>query len=529
MPAVKRLGFFLLVFLCLGFAEKPVQGDAFITASIGEPVNLIPLFASDSASAEISRLIFNGLVKYDKDLKLVGDLASSWEVLEGGLRIVFRLKKDVRWQDGAPLTAQDVQFTFQKLTDPQIPSPYAGDFEKVSSFKILDSHTIEVLYKEPFSPGLASWSMGILPKHLLSGENLLVSDFSRKPVGTGPYLLRQWKAGESLRLTANELYFEGRPHIDRVIYRVIPDQSTIFLELLTENLDSLGLTPLQHQKQTGSRFFKERYRKFRYPSPSYTYLGYNLKNPLFADKKVRQAIGMAINKKEIIDVTLFGLGRVATGPFLPTSWAYNPQVRESVFDPARAKILLEEAGWRDSDGDGWLDKDGKKFSFTILTNHGHDQRKMACEMIGHYLKNIGIEVKIQVVEWATFLKEFVDKRKFEAVLLAWQLSPEPDIFDLFHSSRTHPGEFNFVSYANPQVDRLLEEGRRVFGEKERAAVYHQAHEILSAEEVYTFLYVPDALPIVHRRFQGVELSPAGLGHNFIRWFVRPQEQKYKKT
>ena len=511
------------------FVNAPVTGDSFVTSSIGEPSNLIPFFASDSASAEISSLIFNGLVKYDKDLKLAGDLAERWDIKEGGLRIVFHLRKNIQWQDGVPFTAEDVNFTFQKLTDPLTPTPYGGDFEKVKSLEVIDSHTVEVLYREPFSPGLASWGMGIVPKHRLAGENLMSTDFSRHPIGTGPYILKKWQTGEKLELAANPRYFEGRPFIDRYIYRIIPDQSTTFLELETENLDSVALTPLQFKKQTDSDFFKKKYKKFRYPSFGYVYMGYNLENPLFTDKKVRKAIGLAINKQEIVDVTLLGLGRVSTGPFLPGTWAYNKNVKESEFNPVAAKRLLADAGWTDTDGDGWLDQAGKKFSFTILTNQGNDQRKMACEIIQKRLKDVGIEMKIQVVEWSTFLREFIDKKRFEAVLLAWQLSRDPDCFDVFHSSKTAPGSFNFVSYKNEEVDRLLTEGRRLFREEDRAPIYHRIHEILSEEEPYTFLYIADALPIVHKRFKGIELSPAGIGYNFIKWFVPVNEQKHKRS
>lgn len=510
-------------------SDRSVTGDSLVTSSIGEPINLIPFFASDSASADVSSLIFNGLVKYDKNFKLTGDLAESWDVLEGGLKIIFHLKKNVFWQDGMPLTAEDVDFTYQKLTDPNIPSPYGGDFEKVKSLQAIDRYTVEVDYKEPFSPGLSSWGIGIVPKHLLEKEDLLKTDFSRKPVGTGPYILKRWKSGEKIELSANPHYFEGRPFIDRYIYRIIPDQSTTFLELETENLDLNALTPLQYQRQTNNQFFKTKYSKFRYPSSGYVYMGYNLENPLFADKKIRKAIGMAINKKEIVDVALLGLGRVATGPFLPGTWAYDPNVKESRFDPVAARRMLAEAGWKDTDDDGVLDKDGKKFEFTVLTNQGNDQRRMACEMMQKRLKDVGIVMKIQTVEWSTFLREFIDKKRFEAVVLAWQLPRDPDCFDIFHSSKTAPGNFNFVSYRNKEVDQLLETGRRLFKEEERAPVYHRIHEILNEEEPYTFLYVPDALPIVHKRFKGIEPAPAGIGYNFIKWFVPKDEQKYKST
>jgi peptide/nickel transport system substrate-binding protein len=514
------------LFFCLG-ASASLDGDTFVTASITEPSNLIPFLATDSASASVSALIFNGLVKYDKNLKLVGDLAGSWDVEEGGLMIRFHLRKGVRWQDGAPFTAADVLFTFQRLTDPAVPTPYGGDFEKVESVKTPDPYTVEVRYKEPFSPGLASWGMGLVPKHLLEGQNFTSTPFARRPVGTGPYRLERWISGEKLVLVANENYFEGKPLIERTIYRVIPDQATTFLELQTENVDFSGLSALQFKRQTDTPFFKEHYRKYRLPSFGYTYIGWNLESPLFSDVRVRRALGRAIDKQEIIDVTLLGYGRVVTGPFLPGSWAYNPAVSATPFDPAEARRLLTEAGWHDADGDGILEKDGKKFSFTILTNQGSYERKMACEMIQKRFRDVGVDMNIQVVEWGTFLKEFIDKRRFEAVLLAWNLSMDPDIYDIFHSSKTKPGEFNFVSYRNPEIDRLLDEGRRIFPEDERTLVYRRAHRILSEDEPYTFLYVPESLSVVHARFNGVEPAPAGLTHNFIHWSVLPSERRYR--
>lgn len=506
--------FFCFLFLASSAPAK----DALITSSSAEPSNLLPLFASDSASAQVSGLIFNGLVKYDKNLKLVGDLAASWDVRDRGLVIVFHLRQDVKWQDGAPFTAADVEFTFQKLTDPALPTPYGGDFEKVKSLSAPDPYTVVVTYKEPFSPGLASWGMGIIPKHLpLQG---------RQPIGTGPYRLVKWRSGESIELAANENYFEGPPGIDRFLIRIIPDPATAFLELQTESLDLASLSPLQFEKETDTSFFKSRYRKHRLPSFGYTYLGYNLKNPLFMDARVRRAIGLAIPKEDIIQSVLLGRARVATGPFLADSWAANPAVKPSGFDPEGAKRLLAEAGWTDTNGNGTLDKGGQEFSFTLLTNGGHAERKMVCEIIQESLARVGIRVEIRVVEWRAFLSRFIDKRRFDAVLLAWQLGRDPDIFDIFHSSKTSEGQFNFVSYQNPDVDRLLEEGRRIFGEEDRASIYRKVHEVIANDEPYTFLYVPETLVALHSRFEGAQPAPAGLLHDFLHWRVTPGKEKY---
>jgi peptide/nickel transport system substrate-binding protein len=225
---------------------------------------------------------------------------------------------------------------------------------------------------------------------------------------------------------------------------------------------------------------------------------------------------------------LLGLGRVATGPFLPEAWAYNKAVKVAEYDPERARMLLGEAGWLDRDGDGILEKDGARFSFTIITNQGNEQRRMTAEIIQRRLKEVGIEVRIKIIEWSAFVSEFIDKRRFDAVLLGWGLSLDPDMYDIWHSSKTKEGEFNFVGYSNYEIDRLLIEGRRSFDQKERMSIYHRIHEILYEEQPYLFLYVPDSLPILNARFKGIEVGAAGIGHNFIEWHAPKTEQKYTR-
>ncbi|MDP6686100.1 MAG: peptide-binding protein, partial [Candidatus Omnitrophota bacterium] len=398
----------------------------------------------------------------------------------------------------------------------------------VDRFEVIDDYTIKIYYKEIFSPGLASWGMNIMPSHVLEKEDLNSTKFARNPIGTGPYKFKLWKTGEKLELVSNHEYFEARPYIDRYVYRIIPDQATMFLELRAGGLDYTSLTPLQSERQTETEFFKENFQKFHFPSFGYTYMGYNLKDPKFQDLKVRQAINYAIDKEEILRGVLLGLGRIATGPFIPESWAYNKDVRPVGFDPESSRRLLKEAGWKDEDGDGVLEKDGIKFSFTIITNQGNDQRRVASIIIQRRLKDVGIEVMIKIIEWSAFVSEFIDKRRFEAILLGWGLGVDPDMYDIWHSSKTKEGEFNFVGYKNEEVDRLLIEGRKTFDQEERERIYHRIHEIMYVDQPYLFLYVPDALPILHSRFKGVELGVAGIGHNFIKWYVPEAEQKYTR-
>ena len=504
----------------------PAFGDLLIEGSIGDASNLIPILSSDSASHGISGLVFNGLVKYDKDLNLVGDLAESWDISPDGLVITFHLRKNIRWHDGKPFTAEDVLYTYRVTIDPATPTAYAGDFLNVKRAEIPDLHTFRVSYEKPFAPALSSWGAAILPRHLLEGKDITKSSLARHPVGTGPFLFKEWVTGAKIVLASNPDYFEGRPCLDGYIMRIIPDLSTMFLELRAGGIDQMNLTPLQYERQTESALFKKNYNKYRYLSFSYTYLGYNLKNPLFQDRRVRQAISHAVNKEEIIEGVLLGLGQVATGPFKPGTWACNPHVKRYPYDPERARSLLAEAGWRDTDGDGKIDRDGRPFVFEIVTNQGNEVRAKCAEIIQRRLADIGMEVKIRVIEWAAFINDFINKGRFDATILGWTITMDPDPYDVWHSSKTKPGELNFISYGNPEVDALLEKGRSTFDQGERKKYYDRFQEILAEDQPYTFLYVPDALPIVSSRFHGVEPAPLGIGYNFIRWYVPESEQRY---
>jgi len=217
----------------------------------------------------------------------------------------------------------------------------------------------------------------------------------------------------------------------------------------------------EFKEHSVAEFFKKNFQRFNFPSFGYTYMGYNLNDPKFKDADVRRAINYAINKEEIIKGVLLGLGRVSTGPFIPESWAYNKDIQPAEYNPGKAKALLKNAGWQDRDGDGILEKDGMKFSFTVITNQGNDERKMTAEIIQKRLKEVGIEVKIKIIEWSAFVSEFIDKRRFEAVLLGWGRSLDPDMYDIWHSSKTKEGEFNFVGYSNGEVDELLLAGNDV--------------------------------------------------------------------
>ena len=506
--------------------DVPAYGDAIVEGSIGDVSGFLTAVTTDASSHEAAGYVFNGLVRYDRNLKLEGELAESWDVSPDGKRITFHLRKGVTWHDGAPFTSADAMFTYRRMIDPRTPTAYGEDFKQVKRATAPDPHTFVVEYARPFAPALASWGMHVLPKHLLEKyPDISKSPLNKKPVGTGPYRFVEWKTGEKVVFDVNPGYFEGKPYIARVITRVIPDQATMFLELKSGGVDIMTLTPPQYVRQTGTAEFSKSFNKYKYTASGYTYLGFRLSHPFFRDKRVRQAIAHAADKKALIDGVLLGLGQEATGPYKPGTWAYNPSVRKYPHDPARAKALLAEAGWREKDG--VLVKDGRPFEFTVLTNAGNDARAKTAAILQQNLAEVGIRMKIRTVEWAAFINEFIDKRKFDAVILGWNITPDPDQFDIWHSSKTGPKELNHVGFANREVDRLLDEGRSTFDLEKRRKAYFRIQEVLAEEQPYVFLYVPEALPVVHNRFRGIEPAPAGITYNFVKWYVPAALRKHR--
>jgi peptide/nickel transport system substrate-binding protein len=502
--------------------SAPAYGDAYVDASIGDASILNPVLSSDSASNDINSLVYNGLVKYDKNIQLTGDLAQSFEVSKNGLQITFHLRKNVRWHDGQPFTSDDVLFTYQKLRDPKVHTPFSSDFELVKSVTAPDRYTVRVIYNRPFAPALSSWGIGILPKHVFEKGDFNAHPANRHPIGTGPFIFKEWKTAQYIILEANPDYFEGKPYIARYIYRIIPDESVQFLELRNGTIDHNTLTPDQF-KAYDSIF--EHHQRYRFPAFKYIYMGFNLHNPLFSDKRVRQAIAYAIDRQTLVQGLVLGLGQPITGPFPVRSWAYNPNVPQRPFDPGKARSLLADAGWTPG-ANGLLYKDGKPFSFTLITNQGNKMRELSSQVIQQQLRAIGIDAKIRIIEWSSFIHQFVDKKNFDAVILGWQLTLDPDNYTMWHSSQQKEGQYNFCGYSNPDVDRLLVQGRETFDQKRRQAIYWKIHEHLAEDLPYIFLYSPDDLQAVHKRFLGVEVAPLGIGWNFWQWYVPKTQQKY---
>lgn len=497
-------------------------GGTMIDAMSGEPSNLIAMMAGESSASQIASNIFNSLLKYDKNLELTGELAQSWEVSKDQKTITFHLKPHLKWSDGAPLTSEDVLFTWQVVTDDNTRSPYGADYKLVKKAEAPDANTFIVTYAQPYAPALDSWSgLHILPKHILKGQDINKTPFSRNPIGSHYYQLDQWKKGESISLKRNPSATQGQAKIEHLVSRIIPDRAAQFLELIADNIDSMSLNSIQYARIFPSRpDLTKKIALYKELGNSYTYLGFNLKRKPFDDVRVRQAINYAIDKQEIIDGVLLGLGEPVASPYKPgTRWS-NPHLSPYPYNPDKARALLKEAGFEDHDHDGILDRDGKPFSFEILTNQ-NKEREMSAVLVQRRLKEIGIDVKIRVVEWATFISRFIKTGDFNVVLLGWGLGLEPDQFNIWHSSQQAPGQFNFIGYKNPQVDKLLEAGRLELNPDKRMKIYHEFAEILLEDSPIVYLYAGYGLPAINKRIRGIDnpAPPAGIGHNSYEWYI----------
>lgn len=502
-------------------AETPVQGGSLVLGSIGEPSNLNPYISADSASHEVAGMVFVAPLRLDKNLELELWAAKRAELSEDGKRLVIELKPGILWEDGKELTAEDLVFTVKLVQDPKTGSPYAEDFLRIASIEALNRYTVEVRYDEYYARALASFTSAILPKHVLEGQDVRTGPFARNPLGAGPFRLASWKSGENVIMAANPSYFEGRPYMDEVVYRLIPDTATMFMELKAGRIDLMNLTPEQYLRQTTGPWWEDGFAKYRYLASAYTYMGFNMRHPFFQDRRVRWAISLALDRAELVKGALLGQGVAAFGPYKPGTTWYHPDLKPVAQNLDRARELLAESGFSDPDGDGILNRDGQKFEFTILTNQGNQERILCATIIQAQLKKIGIRVAVRSVEWAAFLREFVNKGAFDAVILGWTITPDPDLYQVWHSSQAVEGGLNFTFFKNVGLDRLLERGRVTRDDEERLAIYREVQEILHEEQPYCFLYVPYALPVVRSRVRGIEPALAGISWNMERWWLKP--------
>ena len=476
-------------------------------ATSTNPARLNPLLATDSSSSQIAGFIFNGLVKYNKDsTEIIGDLASKF-YFENDRTLVFELKKNVYWHDGEKFTSKDVLFTYETLLSPKISSPYSANFRFVQEVKIIDEYTLKVIYKQAYFKALETWMMGIIPEHILADdENLMSSKFNTNPIGTGGYKLHTLEHSKNIILEANDDYFMGRPKIDRISFHVIADPVTRFLMLKSQSLDLGAIEPMQYERQLSHEFF-ENFNVYEEISRSYTYLGFNLRRDKFKNPKVRKALSLAIDREELVKILFFEHAKVCTGPFHPSTSAYNSSVTSPKQDILQAKKLLDEAGYNEEN----------PFEFEIVTSNSSSIRPYAAQILQHQLKKVGVKVTLRVMEWQAFLNMVVFPHEFDSVLLGWGLAATPDPYLFWHSDSDKKGAFNLVGYNNPRVDKMIDESQSMINPQELSRLWQAMFKIITDDNPYLFLYIPNSITTVSKKIKNVESSVSGIWHNQREW------------
>ncbi|NOX14663.1 MAG: peptide ABC transporter substrate-binding protein [Epsilonproteobacteria bacterium] len=469
------------------------------------PSRINPILSTDSSSSEITQWIFNSLITYDKNAKIKMMLAKSYE-FKNKTTLIFHLRKNVKWSDGKPFSAKDVLFTYKTIISPKIFTPYSSSFKHIKSVSIIDDYTVKVVYKYPYFQALETWMMEILPEHILKNEkNLMTSKFNQAPIGTGPYILKKFSISSDIVLVANPNYFIHKPNIDKIVYHYLPDSSANFLMLKSGLLDVGSLTPLQLERQIDEKF-KKKFSIYESPSHSYSYMGFNLRNKKFKNPLVRKALSLAINRQELAKVMFFGHAKVCTGPFLPGTGAFNPNVKPVKQDIKEARELLKKAGY---------DKN-HPLTFELSTNTGSTRTYMA-QILQSQLKKAGVIVKLRIMEWQAFLNTVVMPKRFEAVLLAWSVGLKPDAYSIWDSKSDKKGGFNFVGYKNKEVDRLIKKAEGTVDNKKFNKIYQKIFKLITDDNPYLFLIIPNSITVVNKKIHPVSPSIIGVMHNEIEW------------
>jgi peptide/nickel transport system substrate-binding protein len=545
-------------------AEGPTTGDWLLVHSLSDPEQLNPLTSNDAAASALLAYIFQSLLTRDPaTLELKPLIAAERPaVSENKLSYTFPIRRDVRFQDGRPLTGEDVLFSIKAIKCPLVNAPFLRVyFDSVVDARLLDAYTIQFTIKEPyFLNESVLGGIDVLPRHYYDPENLLggvtladlqkpvdelpeeikkfADDFnknySRNPMGSGPYRFGRWSTGREIELVRDADYWGygkpgiDQPYIDRHRYRIINNMDAALVTLKSGSLDEMGLTPIQHVRGTHAERFKREYAKYEYFAPNYSYLGWNNDHPIFRDKRVRKAMTYFTNRRQMVQSILFGLGEVVEGPIYFFRPEYDKTLPSYPYDPEKGIELLREAGWKDTDGDGVLDKtiDGRKvpFQFEIKVNSGNTTRKSVALVLQDELRRHGISASVRELDWTIFLGD-VKARKFDVILLGWAMSvSEPDAYQVWHSSQAANRGSNHIGYKNARVDRILEQYRREFDPQKRIELYREFQQILSDEQPYTFLFVNKSVAAVQRRIHGVEVFPGGL--RLIDWWVPAAAQRY---
>jgi len=506
--------------------SEPVDGDWLIYHLSAEPATLNPITATDAYEGTINNgKIYETLIERNNEtLELEPLLAESWQISEDKLTYTFKLREGIKWHDGTPFTSEDIVFSYNTIMNPKVDSPQLRSyFQEIRDVKALDELTVEFTYARPYFLALEfCGGMPIVPKHIFDKGDFNTNPAGRDPVGTGPYKFVKWTTGREIVVEKNPDYWGEKPKINKIVFKIITDNTVAFQVLKRQELDVSGLTPIQWERQTNTPSFNESYDKLSYFTPNYSYIGWNSKRPYFADSQVRTALTHLVNRELILDKILYNLGAIVTNPFYINSPEYDKSIEPYAYDPAKAEELLKQAGWIDHDGDGIRDKDGVKFAFEFLIPGGSETGEKIATILKEELDNMGIQMDIRKTEWAVFTTR-LNERNFDAVTLAWSMGVESDPYQIWSSTQAESGS-NFIGFKNQEADNLIEEARTEFDREKRMQLYRRFAEIVHNEQPYTFLFCRKSTVAVNKRFENVIVYPLGI--DLLEWYVPLPDQMY---
>lgn len=511
--------------------EQDRYGGTAVIGAISDIPDMNPLTSTETLASEMQQhVLFLPVVQYDENFEPVPGHARSWEVGEDGTLLTFHLRDDLYWHDGVKVTAEDLKFAYDRARIPDTGFPNTAFWTHYGEAEAVDSFTFRIRMT-PHAEFLDPWrTFPAVPRHVLQdvppGQMKGHAFSHRSPVGNGPFRFVNRVEGQSWTFEANPDYpaeLGGRPYLDRLVYRNIPEPTTLLTELLTGRIDFY----VQPTPEQGQRIDTDRgTRLIHYPDRAFVLIGWNQRRPPFDDVRVRRALTKAMNRERITDAVLYGFGAQANTTVPPFYWQYDGEAGAGLgYDPERAQELLAEAGWTPG-ADGILrNAEGQPFRFTLITNQGNQVRADIAEIAQADLRRIGVDLRIQIQEWGTLLDRVntPTRRDFDAVLIGWRTEFRVDDTDLFHcDKRDEP--YQWVGHCNPEIDRLLEQLPLIADREQARPLWQQYQRLLADDVPYTFVYFQERLHGVHNRLRNVNPDPRGDWVGAARWWIVPQQR-----